>query len=268
MTDDRKDVLRSPDSKYKPAVYIIGTGTGDPELLTIKAKKIIDRADVILVADSLIPPQIYRDCRQDAEIITTSDKNLEEIVSLTIARVRNNLVVARLHSGDLSLYSAIREQIECWREAEIPFELISGISIFQAAAAKLETELTIPNLVQTIILTRISGRASAVPEKEDLASLAAHQASLCLYLAANLVETAREKLLEHYSADTPVAICYRLGWEEEKIWVVSLAEMAAVSRSHGLTRSTLYIVSPALRKEITGRSPKEPSLRSQLYSKN
>jgi precorrin-4/cobalt-precorrin-4 C11-methyltransferase len=238
----------------KPAVYIIGTGTGDPELLTIKAKKIIDRADVLVVADSLIPPQIYRDCRKDAEIITSSDKNLEEIAALIIARVRNNLIVARLHSGDLSLYSAIREQIQCLQAAEIPFELIPGISVFQAAAAKLKTELTIPNLVQTIILTRISGRASAVPEREDLASLAAHQASLCLYLAANHVETAREKLLEFYPTDTPVAICFHLGWEDEKIWIVPLAEMAAVSRENGLMRTTLYIISPALRQDIRGRS--------------
>jgi precorrin-4/cobalt-precorrin-4 C11-methyltransferase len=243
MTDD-----------YKPAVYIIGTGTGDPELLTIKAKKIIDRAEVILVADSLIPPQIYRDCRKDSEIIATSDKTLEELVPLMISRVRDNLIVARLHSGDLSLYSAIREQIELLREAEIPFELIPGISIFQAAAAKLETELTIPNLVQTIILTRISGRASSVPEKENLASLAAHQASLCLYLAANHVEKAQEELLKHYPADTPVAICFRLGWEDEKIWLVSLAEMAVVSRENGLTRTTLYLISPALKQNIEGRS--------------
>jgi precorrin-4/cobalt-precorrin-4 C11-methyltransferase len=238
----------------KPAVYIIGTGTGDPELLTVKAQKVIAQADVILVADSLIPPPIYQDIRQDAEVITTSDKNLEEIIGLIVDRVRQKLQVVRLHSGDLSLYSAVQEQIQLLGEAGISYELIPGISVFQAAAAKLKTELTIPDLVQTIILTRISGRASAVPATEDLASLAAHRASLCLYLAANHVEQAQDQLLQHYPADTPVAICFRLGWQEERIWLVTLAEMAKISRENSLTRTTLYLISPALQQGLKGRS--------------
>jgi precorrin-4/cobalt-precorrin-4 C11-methyltransferase len=132
-------------------------------------------------------------------------------------------------------------------EAEVPFELIPGISAFQAAAAKLGVELTVPGLVQTIILTRISGRASAVPESEELASLAAHQASLCLYLAARHVEEAQAKLLEHYPADTPVAVCFRIGWPDEQIWLVPLTEMAAITQQENLIRTTLYVVSPALK---------------------
>jgi precorrin-4/cobalt-precorrin-4 C11-methyltransferase len=131
-------------------------------------------------------------------------------------------------------------------EAEIPFELIPGISAFQAAAAKLGVELTVPGLVQSIILTRISGRASAVPEAEELASLAAHQASLCLYLSARHVEDAQTKLLEHYPADTPVAVCFRIGWPDEKIWLVPLEKMAAVTQEENLIRTTLYLISPAL----------------------
>ena len=238
----------------KPAVYIIGAGPGDPELLTLKAHKIITQADVILYADSLVPRQILQDVRPDAELIPTGNKTLEEIIPLTISRVKNNLAVVRLHSGDLSLYSAIGEQIQAFSEAGIDFELIPGISAFQAAAAKLGTELTVPELVQTIILTRISGKASSVPETEELASLAAHKASLCLYLAARHVEMAQEKLLQHYPPDTPVAICFRVGWPDEQIWIVPLEEMAQLSQEQKLIRTTLYLISPALAGKTETRS--------------
>ncbi len=244
-------------TNLKPAVYFIGAGPGDPDLLTLKAYKILSQADAILYADSLVPRQILRDVRADAQLIPTGNKVLEEILPLMIEKVRNNQVVVRLHSGDLTLYSAIYEQIKALNIAEIPFELIPGISAFQAAAAKLGVELTVPDLVQTIILTRISGAASAVPESEELASLAAHKASLCLYLAARHVEKAQAKLLEHYAPDTPVAICFRVGWEDEKIVVVPLEKMAFVTRTEDLIRTTLYLISPALTAS--------QSVRSQLY---
>ena len=241
-------------SSLKPAVYIIGAGPGDPELLTIKAHKIIVQADVILYADSLVPKQILQDVRRDAELVATGNKTLEQIIPLAIERVREGKSVVRLHSGDLTLYSAIAEQMRAFTEAEIPFELVPGISAFQAAAAKLSTELTVPELVQTIILTRISGQASSVPEAEELASLAAHQASLCLYLAARHIEKAQEKLLQHYPEDTPVAICYRVGWQDEQIWVVPLTKMAEVTRENNLIRTTLYLISPALQEAVKTRS--------------
>ncbi|MBE9043347.1 precorrin-4 C(11)-methyltransferase [Pleurocapsales cyanobacterium LEGE 10410] len=241
-------------STLKPAVYIIGAGPGDPELLTLKAYRILSQADTILYADSLVPKQILQDVREDAELVATGNKTLEQIIPLIIERVRESKSVVRLHSGDLTLYSAIGEQMQAFTEADIPFELIPGISAFQAAAAKLSTELTIPELVQTIILTRISGKASSVPEAEELASLAAHKASLCLYLAARHIEKAQAKLLQHYPQDTSVAVCYRVGWSDEQIWVVPLSEMAAVTRQNNLIRTTLYIISPALQQAITTRS--------------
>lgn len=246
--------MKSSQTALQAAVYIIGAGPGDPELLTLKAYKILAQADVILYADSLVPQQILQDVRADAELVATGNKTLEQIIPLAIDRVRQGKSVVRLHSGDLTLYSAIAEQIQAFTEAEIPFELIPGISAFQAAAAKLSTELTIPELVQTIILTRISGQASAVPEAEELASLAAHRASLCLYLAARHIEKAQDKLLEHYPEDTPVAVCYRVGWQDEQIWVVPLSEMAEVTRKHDLIRTTLYLISPALQEAVTTRS--------------
>jgi precorrin-4/cobalt-precorrin-4 C11-methyltransferase len=227
-------------------VYIIGVGPGDPDLLTVKGQRIIANADVILYADSLIPDRILQGARADAEIIKTSHQTLEEIVAMMIDRVRSGLIVARLHSGDLTLYSAITEQIQELRAAGIAIELVPGIGAFQAAAAKLQVELTIPEIVQTIILTRPTGRASAVPAAEELASLAAHRSSLCLYLAARHVDSAQAKLLEHYPPDTNVAICFRVGWEDERIWIVPLLEMAAVTAREQLVRTTMYLISPAL----------------------
>ncbi|NER90006.1 precorrin-4 C(11)-methyltransferase [Moorena sp. SIO3A2] len=245
-----------------PAVYIIGAGPGAPDLLTVKALKILQKADVIIVADSLVPKQMLESVRADAEIIRSGNKTLEEIVPLMIERVRSHKSVVRLHSGDLTLYSAIHEQMQALSEASIPFEVIPGISAFQAAAAQLGVELTIPGLVQTIILTRISGRASAVPDSEELASLAAHQASLCLYLSARHVEAAQAKLLKHYSADTPVAVCFRIGWPDEKIWLVDLEKMAATTQEHNLIRTTLYLISPALKTALNRDGLKT---RSRLY---
>jgi precorrin-4/cobalt-precorrin-4 C11-methyltransferase len=245
-------------------VYIIGVGPGDPDLLTVKGQRIIANADVILYADSLIPDRILQDTRPNAEIIKTSDRTLEEIVAVILDRVRSNLIVARLHSGDLTLYSAIAEQIHALRAASIAVELVPGISAFQAAAARLQVELTVPEIVQTIILTRPTGRASSVPTAEDLASLAAHRSSLCLYLAARHVETAQAQLLQHYPPETPVAICFRVGWEDEQIWVVPLTEMSAVTARENLVRTTMYIISPAL-TQISGISDAQMTTRSRLY---
>lgn len=237
----------------EPSVYIVGAGPGDPDLLTVKAQKLLTAADVILFADSLIPEQILELCREDAEIIRTANQTLEEILPIMIDRVRSqSKSLVRLHSGDPSLYSAIHEQMHLLAEANIPFEVIPGISAFQAAAAKLKVELTVPGLVQTIILTRISGRTE-VPATEELATLAAHQASLCLYLSARHVENSQAKLLEHYPAETPIAICFRIGWPDEKIRVVPLNQMADCTHQEKLIRTTLYIISPAL-SPATGRS--------------
>ncbi len=244
-----------------PQVYIIGVGPGDPDLLTVKGQRIIATANVILYADSLIPDRILQDTRVGAEIIKTSHQTLEEIVAIVIDRVQAGLVIARLHSGDLTLYSAITEQIHALQAANITVELIPGISAFQAAAAKLQVELTVPEVVQTIILTRPTGRASAVPIAENLASLATHQASLCLYLAARHVAAAQAQLLEHYLPETLVAICFRVGWEDEQILVVPLTEMALVTERENLTRTTMYIISSAL-STINGDGLQT---RSQLY---
>lgn len=239
-----------------PGVYIVGAGPGDPELLTVKAQRLLSQADVILYANSLVPEQILAWTRPEAERIGTATLTLERIVPLMVERVRAGKSVIRLQSGDPSLYSAIHEQIQALVEAEVPFEVVPGISAYQAAAAKLNAELTIPGLVQSIILTRISGRTQ-VPELEDLASLAAHKTSLCLYLSARHVEESQAQLMRHYEPDTPVAICFRLGWPDEQLWLVPLADMAKTTREKDLIRTTLYVISPALRGQ---------KVRSRLYN--
>ncbi|MFN5863695.1 MAG: precorrin-4 C(11)-methyltransferase [Pseudanabaena sp.] len=246
---------------FKP-VYIVGAGPGDPDLITVKGRNLLLQADVIVYANSLIPESMLQFCRADAEIIPTASKSLDEIVEILIDRVRSHKLVVRLHDGDPSLYGAIQEQIIALSESEVPFEIIPGVSAFQLAAARLQVELTVPEIVQTIILTRISGRTQ-VPEKEELSRLASHQASLCLYLSAHHVDKVQAKLIEHYPSYTTVAICYRLGWEDEKILTVPLSEMAIVTRAENLTRTTLFVISPALnhvKKSMT------KGTKSQLYS--
>lgn len=242
------------------AVYIVGAGPGDPDLLTVKAQRLLSQADVILYADSLVPPQVLAIARADAEIIHTANLTLEEMLPLMIERVRAKRSVIRLHSGDPSLYGAIHEQIQALARAEIPFEIVPGISAFQLAAARLQVELTVPELVQTIILTRISGRTQ-VPAREELASLAAHGASLCLYLSARHVEQAQQQLMQHYPADMPVGICYRLGWPDERVWLVPLQDIATFTHAQKLIRTTLYMISPALATD-----PNAATARSRLYS--
>jgi precorrin-4/cobalt-precorrin-4 C11-methyltransferase len=255
--------------RLESKVYIVGAGPGDPDLLTVKAQTLLQNADVILFADSLVPRQILQWANPSAEVIRTANKTLEEILPLMIDRVRSHLSVVRLHSGDPSLYSAASEQMQALAAAEIPFEVVPGISAFQLAAARLKVELTVPELVQTIILTRISGQ-TRVPETEDLAALAAHQATLCLYLSARHVQAAQDKLMLHYAVDCPVAVCFRLGWQDERLWVVPLSEMAAITERENLLRTTLYVISPALELGGGNGMPKDRGegkvRRSRLYS--
>lgn len=259
-------------SSLAAAAYIVGAGPGDPDLLTVKAQRLLQQADVILFADSLVPDALLQGIRPDAEVIGTANLTLEQILPLMVERVRSGKSVVRLHSGDPSLYGAVQEQMQMLLEAGTPFEVIPGISAFQAAAARLRVELTVPGVVQTIILTRSSGRTE-VPAPEELSTLAAHQASLCLYLSARHVKSAQTQLMQSYPADTPVAVCYRLGWPDEQIWLVPLQQMAALTAAKDLVRTTLYVISPALAAAtipatIQGAQP-EAALtptRSRLYS--
>ncbi|MEN9224474.1 MAG: precorrin-4 C(11)-methyltransferase [Thermostichus sp. HHBFW_bins_43] len=248
--------MSEPTSAYFP-VQIIGAGPGDPELITLRGQRLLSEADVVFYAGSLVPEGLLCHCRPGVEAIDTRSLTLETLLPQMIARVRAGKRVVRLQDGDPALYGALHELLLGLRKAGIPFEIVPGVSAFQLAAARLQVELTIPERVQTIILTRARGRTQ-VPEAEALAGLAAHRASLCLYLSARHVEQAQADLLLHYPADTPVAVCHRLGWPEEQIWLGSLTEMAALTRQARLERTVLYLISPALQGS--------ESARSRLYS--
>ncbi len=254
-------------------IYVIGVGPGDPDLLTVKADRLIRNADIILYTDSLIPPEIVTIARPTASLITTADKSLEEMLTLMTTSARLGLNVVRLHDGDPCLYGAIQEQMSGLLAAGLDFEVVPGVSAYQLAAARLRVELTMPEQVQTIILSRMSGR-TIVPDNQELSSLAAHRSSLCLYLSAKHIAQVESKLLLHYPPETPVAICYRLGWNDEKIVLVPLSELKSKNQELGLIRSTLYVISPALMADTVPaefgyaeRSAFAQELgRSQLYS--
>jgi precorrin-4/cobalt-precorrin-4 C11-methyltransferase len=238
-------------------VQIVGAGPGAPDLLTLRAARALEAAEVLVWTDSLINPQIAALAPAGCERIRTSSLTLEEVLEVVVERARAGKRVVRLHDGDPCLYGALAEQICRLADAGLAVEVVPGLSAYQATAAALGQELTIPGLVQTIVLSRAGGR-TGVPEQESLAHLAALGASLCLYLSARHVEEVQAELLRHYPAETPVAIGYRVSWPDQWLQVVPLAAMAATSRERQLIRTTLYIVSPALAAS--------PANRSLLYS--
>jgi precorrin-4 C11-methyltransferase len=236
-------------------VVFIGAGPGDPELLTLKGRRRLSQADVVIYAGSLIPEAVLQHASATATLHNSAPLTLEQVMDLMRAAVRAGKLVVRLQSGDLSLYSAIQEQMSVLDQEGIAYEAIPGISAFQAAAAALHSELTVPEVVQTIILTRGEGKTK-MPAGESLAALAAHRASLCIFLSARLSKKVQEQLLTAYEPDTPVAILYRVSWPDEQIIVTRLQELHSTIRQHNLTRTTLILVGAA----IGGRQN-----RSRLY---
>ena len=226
-------------------VCFVSAGPGAPDLITLRAADRLRQADLLIWTDSLVCPSILALAPPSCERIPTSNLTLEELLPRLIAGQKAGRRVVRLHDGDTALYSAINEQICRLADENIPVEVIPGVSAYQATSAALASELTIPGVVQTIILSRTGGR-TGVPATEQLDHLAGIGASLCLYLSARHVESVQETLLRHYPADTPVAIGYRVSWPDEWITVVSLGDMAQASRDRNLIRTTLYIISPAL----------------------
>lgn len=234
-------------------VWIVGAGPGAPDLLTLRAARAIEQAEALIWTDSLVNPQLAAMAPANCERIRTSTLTLEEVMAVMLDRVAAGQRVVRLHDGDTCLYSALHEQLCRLLDADVEVEVVPGLSAYQATAAALQAELTIPGLVQTIILSRAGGR-TGVPEREELQHLASLQASLCLYLSARHVEDVQTELLRHYPAETPVAIGYRVSWPDQWIQVVPLSDMARVSQERDLIRTTLYVVSPALAAPGAARS--------------
>jgi len=242
-------------------VYFIGAGPGDPELLTIRAKNIIERADVIIYADSLINPEVCLYAHKEAEVYTSASLSLEEITETIVNAVRQGKAVARLQSGDPSIYGAIQEQMAALDEKGIEYEIIPGVSSLFAAAAALKMELTVPELSQTVIVTRMEGR-TPVPASENLKSLAAHQASMAIFLSASLVEEVVAELLAGgYPPNTPAAVVYRATWPDELVLRTTLRELAECVKTAGITKQALILVGDFLNSKEKGR-------RSKLYDQD
>ncbi len=223
-------------------VSFIGAGPGAPDLITVRGRRRLARADVVLYADSLVHPGILRYAKAGAEVRGTASMTLEEITALMVAAARAGKRVVRVHSGDPSLYGAIHEQMGRLAAAGVAYELIPGVSAVSAAAASLGVELTRPGLAQTVILTRAGGR-TGMPPGEALEDLARHRATLVLYLStAHLATVVRDLRAGGYPESTPVVVVYRASWEDERILRGTLATIAGQVRAAKLTRQALILV--------------------------
>lgn len=232
-------------------IYFVGAGPGDPELITLKAYRLLKKADLVIYAGSLINPQILEHCTAGTEMINSAHLNLEEIVTLMTAAYARGQLVVRLHTGDPGLYGAIGEQMDLLEQKGIPYSIVPGVSSFLAAAASLKREYTVPDGSQTLIITRQQGR-TPVPPSERLSSLAVHRASMAIFLSAGMIEEVTAELLEEYPPDTPAAVVEKASWEEERILRGSLQDLEKMVREAGITKTALILVGNFL--SDTGRS--------------
>lgn len=226
-------------------VYFIGAGPGDPDLLTIRGRRLIERCPVCLYAGSLIPAEVVACAPPGATVVNTAALHLDAIVALMAEAHAAGQDVARVHSGDPSLYGAIAEQMRRLDELGIPYEVVPGVSSFTAAAAALKLELTPAGANQTVILTRAPGR-TGVPENEDLAELARHRAGMVLFLSAAQVPSVVEALVPHYGPDAPVVVAHRVSWPDQKILRCTLATLADQMRAAQIHLTALILVGPML----------------------
>ena len=243
-------------------VYFVGAGPGAPDLITVRGRDILQRADLVIYADSLIDPGLCDGTRPEAEVCGSSGMTLEEITGRIVAAARAGKLVARLHSGDPTIYGAIREQMALLNKAGVPWTIVPGVSSAFAAAAVLGIELTVPEVTQTVIMSRISGRASPVPAREELRKLAAHGSTLVLFLSiGSMRRVVAELRAGGYPPDTPVAVVYRATWPDETIVQGTLEDIAGKVRAAKLTKQALVLVGPAV-----GPENNMDERRSRLYA--
>ncbi len=241
-------------------VFFIGAGPGDPELITIKGRNLLDNADLVIYAGSLVNPDLLAGIR--AEIHDSAGMTLDEIINLIKKSFDNGKFIVRLHTGDPSFYSAISEQIERLRGLNIPYEVVPGVSSASAGAALLGQELTIPEISQSVIFTRIEGR-TPVPEKERLGELAKHGTSMVIFLSVGMIEKVRDELLQGYAEDTPVVVVEKVSWPEEKIVRGPLKDIVELVKNAAIQKTALIYIGEALRA-----SEKQLKKESKLYHKD
>ena len=255
-------------------VHFIGAGPGAADLLTLRGRDILAACPVCLYAGSLVPQGVLAHCPQGARIVDTAPLSLDEIMSEIVTAHAQGKDVARLHSGDLSIWSAMGEQLRRLRALEIPYSVTPGVPAFSAAAAALEAELTLPGIAQTVVLTRTPGRASAMPEGESLAAFAATGAVLAIHLSVHMLDKLIAELTPHYGADCPVAIVWRASWPDQRIIRATLGTLdtavgpelertalVLVGRtlsSEDFTESRLYAADYDRRYRPRGRTPRFP----------
>lgn len=221
-------------------VYIVGAGPGDPELITVKGRTLLEKADIIVYAGSLVNKKLLDYKKEDCEIYDSAGMNLDEVIKI-LERSRQGKMVVRLHTGDPSIYGAIREQMDMLLERQIPYEVVPGVSSFCAVGAALKKEYTLPGVTQTVILTRMEGRTE-VPQKESITSLAEHNATMVIFLSVHMLEELTQKLRTCYPIKTPIAVVYKASWPEEKIIQGTLEDICKKVSEEKVERTALVVV--------------------------
>jgi precorrin-4/cobalt-precorrin-4 C11-methyltransferase len=227
-------------------IHFIGAGPGAADLITVRGRNLLARCPVCLYAGSVVPPELLTHCPTDARIVDTAPLTLDQIEAEFVRAHAAGQDVARLHSGDLSIYSAVAEQLRRLERRSIPYSLTPGVPAFSAAAALLGRELTVPGVAQSVVLTRMSGRASQMPAGEKLASFAATGSTLAIHLAIHAIDTVVAELLPHYGADCPVALVMRASWPDERVLRGTLADIRAQLAAEPMERTALILVGKAL----------------------
>ncbi len=237
-------------------VHFVGAGSGAPDLITLRGARLLGEADVVIYAGSLVNPELLTLMKPGCELHDSAKLTLEEVIALVEAAERMGKTTVRLHTGDPSIYGAVREQFDELAKRGIAFDICPGVSSFCGAAAALRTEYTLPDVSQTVIITRAAGR-TPVPERESIRSLAAHGATMVLFLSTALTETLQGELLAGgYATETPAAIVYKATWPEEKIFRCTVGTLHETAEENGLRKTALIVVGGCLGKEY---------LRSMLY---
>lgn len=239
-------------------VYFVGAGPGDPELITVKGRRLLDEADVIIYAGSLVNTALLTGVA--AKCIDSAGLDLDQIIQCIVTGYQHNQKIVRLHTGDPAVYGAIREQMQRLDKYEIPYSVIPGVSSAFASAAALKKELTVPEITQTVILTRQAGR-TPVPERESLKNLAAAQATMCIFLSVSMIQTVVDELVAGgYTADTAIAVIEKASWPEEKRVLGTLTTIAGLVEDSGIKKTAMILVGPALDMEST--------IASKLYDRD
>ena len=235
-------------------VHFVGAGSGAPDRITLRGKRLIENADVIIYAGSLVNPQLLEDKKEAAAVYNSAKMTLEEVLAVMEQAEKEGKTTVRLHTGDPCLYGAIREQMDALDARGIAYDDTPGVSSFQAAAAALNLEYTLPDVSQSVIITRMEGR-TPVPEKERIESFAAHGATMVIFLSTGMLEELSARLVAGgYERTAPAAIVYKASWEDEQKYVCTVETLAQTAQEHGITKTALIIVGDVVSQSSYSRS--------------